>query len=68
MQNRNEKWILSDRGGAGSRRQSAWAEGQPEQSLWSSLKTSDREVFAVRAFRCPKRNYQEFYASERIYI
>jgi predicted nucleic-acid-binding Zn-ribbon protein len=60
--------FVLDRGDTGSKQQSAWVEGEPEPSFWSGLKTSNREVFTVQTFRCPKCNYLEFYTSERIYI
>jgi predicted nucleic-acid-binding Zn-ribbon protein len=43
-------------------------EGEPEKSFWTGLDTSDRLVYAVQAFRCPRCNYLEFYTTEKVDI
>jgi len=40
----------------------AWVEGQPEYSFWVGVKTGDRVQINVRAFRCEKCGFLEFYA------
>jgi predicted nucleic-acid-binding Zn-ribbon protein len=52
----------------GGKLQSAWVEGEPEKSFWTGLRTSNREVFHIRAFRCPECNYLEFYTAEKVNI
>jgi predicted nucleic-acid-binding Zn-ribbon protein len=52
----------------GGKLQAVWVEGEPEKSFWTGLKTSDRDIFGIQAFRCPACDYLEFYTSERINI
>jgi predicted nucleic-acid-binding Zn-ribbon protein len=62
-----EGFVL-DRGHYNGKMKMVWVEGQPEESFWSGLKTSDRDVLRVQAFRCSKCNYLEFYTAEQVYI
>jgi predicted nucleic-acid-binding Zn-ribbon protein len=62
-----EGFIL-DRLNVDAKMKSARVEGQPEESFWSGLKTSNRRVLRVQAFRCPKCNYLEFYTAEEVYF
>lgn len=63
-----EGYVL-DRGLEKLKLTSVWVEGEPEGSFWSGgLKTSNREVFRIQAFRCSKCYYLEFYTAEQVYI
>lgn len=48
-----EGFVL-DRGHYNGKMKMVWVEGEPEDSFWSGLNTSDRDVLRVQAFRCPK--------------
>ncbi|HEY0427572.1 MAG TPA: PF20097 family protein [Pyrinomonadaceae bacterium] len=64
----SEGYVL-DRGDNGYKWPQMWVEGEPEESFWANgLKTSNRKVFKVQAFRCADCKYLEFYTTERIYI
>ncbi|MDQ3010272.1 MAG: PF20097 family protein [Acidobacteriota bacterium] len=41
---------------------SHWVEGEPENSIWTGVKTKDRENLAVKTFRCDRCGYLESYA------
>lgn len=43
-----------------------WVEGAPEESFWTGLKTKNRAMYTVRAYRCPQCNYLEFYTAEEV--
>jgi len=55
-----------DRDHGGMRQEQIWVEGEPEPSFWSGLKTSNRDVFKVQAFRCANCNFLEFYTTEKM--
>jgi predicted nucleic-acid-binding Zn-ribbon protein len=48
--------------------QSVWVAGVPENSQWAGLKTKNRDIFNVQAFRCSHCNYLEFYTTEKVDI
>jgi hypothetical protein len=52
----------------GGKLQSVWVEGEPEKSFWTGVKTSDKEIYTIQAFRCPTCNYLEFYTTEQVNI
>jgi len=62
-----EGFVL-DRGDYNVKMASFWVEGEPENSFWSGLKTSNRDAFRVQAFRCSNCNYLEFYTTEKVDI
>ncbi len=41
---------------------SQWVEGSPERSIWTGIKTKDREKFQVMTYRCDRCGYLESYA------
>lgn len=41
-----------------------WVEGEQEKSFWAGIKTSGRAQFNVRAMRCEKCGFLEFYADK----
>lgn len=51
----------------GSKLQSRWVEGKPEESFWSGIKLDEHPQFLVTSYRCNKCGYLEFYASDRTY-
>ena len=57
-----EEGFVLDRGHNNARETSRWVAGAPERSFWTGLKTRDREVIEVRAFRCAGCGYLESYA------
>lgn len=57
--------FVIDRGDYHIKMESVWVEGKPEASFWSGLKTKDRAMFTVRAYRCPNCDYLEFYTAEK---
>ncbi len=52
----------------GGKVQSTWVEGEPEESFWTGLKTSNRAAFRIQAFRCPACHYLEFYTTDQVNI
>lgn len=48
--------------------QQTWVEGEPEESIWTGLKTSNRDTYAVAAFRCGICGRLEFYTTDRVKI
>ena len=62
-----EGFVL-DEVGHSSKVEQIWVEGKPEISLWTGLKTSNRETYHVQAFRCANCNHLDFFTSDRIYI
>lgn len=62
-----EGFVL-DRGHFNAKMKAVWVEGQPEESFWTGLKTSDRDIFNVQAFRCQQCGYLEFYTTEKVNI
>ena len=57
---------LLERGHGDRRAAAAWVEGEPEPSFWQGLKTTDREVFETRTYRCTKCGFLESYARASI--
>jgi hypothetical protein len=62
------KGFVIDRGDYQVKQLQVWVEGEPEPSIWSGFKTSNKDTFQVRAFRCTDCNYLEFYTTEIVYI
>lgn len=61
-----QEGFVFDRGDYSVKMKPVWVEGAPEESFWSGLKTKDKEMFTVRAYRCPQCNYLEFYTAEEV--
>lgn len=57
--------FIIDHGDYNARRQQVWVEGAPEASFWQGLKTSGKNAFNVRAFRCTNCDFLEFYTAEK---
>jgi len=57
--------FVTDRCPREYRTQQAWVEGEPEESFGSGIKTSNRDTFAVVAYRCGICGRLEFYTTER---
>ncbi len=60
--------FILDRGHMEYRTQQTWVEGEPEESFWSGIKTSNRDTYAVAAYRCETCGRLEFYTTERVKI
>jgi predicted nucleic-acid-binding Zn-ribbon protein len=46
---------------------SVWIEGRPERAVFSGgLKTADKEVRAIAAYRCDGCGYLEYYADDLV--
>ena len=54
--------FLLDRGHHSSANVAQWVEGIPERSVWTGLKTKDREVYPLTSYRCERCGYLELYA------
>ena len=55
--------FLLDVGHYSSKKVLEWYEGVPEESFWANgLKTSGRQHFQIRSYRCPQCGYLESYA------
>ncbi|HYP49409.1 MAG TPA: PF20097 family protein [Pyrinomonadaceae bacterium] len=62
-----QEGVILDRGDYGYKMKQVWVEGAPEESFWSSgLKTKNKAMFAVTAYRCPYCHYLEFYTAEEM--
>jgi predicted nucleic-acid-binding Zn-ribbon protein len=61
-----QEGVILDRGDYNYKMKQVWVEGAPEESFWSGLKTKNKKMFAVRACRCPRCNYLEFYTAEEM--
>ena len=57
--------FIIDHGHYQVKQQQVWVEGQPEASFWEGLKTTNRDAFNVKAFRCADCNFLEFYTTEK---
>ena len=57
--------FVIDHGDMQIKQQQIWVEGAPETSFWSGIKTSGRAAFNVRALRCARCGFLEFYAAEK---
>ena len=53
---------LLERGHGDSRTAAAWVEGEPEKSFWQGLRTTKRDVFETRTWRCARCGLLESYA------
>ena len=56
--------FIFDRGHYDYKQQQLWVEGEPEESFWSGIKTSDRDARKVDSYRCVRCNRLEFFAAE----
>jgi predicted nucleic-acid-binding Zn-ribbon protein len=56
--------FVIDHGDYQVKQQQIWVEGEPQASFWSGLKTSGKQAYNVRAFRCENCNFLEFYTAE----
>jgi hypothetical protein len=61
-----QEGFVFDRGDYSVKMKPVWVEGAPEESFWSGLKTKNKTMYTVRAFRCPDCNYLEFYTAEEV--
>ena len=61
-----EEGFVLDRGHYNSKMVNTWVEGEPVKSFWSGIKTSDRQQYEVRTFRCVECGYLESYANEAL--
>ena len=41
-----------------------WVEGEPVKSIWSGVKTKDKQQFGIKTFRCAGCGFLESYATE----
>jgi hypothetical protein len=60
-----EVGVLLDKGHYDSLGVSEWLEGEPETSIWTGLKTRDRDRFVARTYRCQGCGYLESYATRK---
>jgi len=58
--------FVIDHGDYQIKQEQIWVTGAPEASFWSGLKTSNRDAFTVRAFRCAACSYLEFYTTDKV--
>jgi hypothetical protein len=61
---RMERGLILDRGESNMANEQKWIEGTPERRWWGAIKTSGRESFPVRTFRCERCGWLESYANE----
>lgn len=59
------KGFIFDRGHYEHKEQQVWVEGEPERSLWSGVKTKDRNAYSVDPYRCASCGRLEFYTTEQ---
>jgi ssDNA-binding Zn-finger/Zn-ribbon topoisomerase 1 len=57
--------FIMDRGHYNTGTVGQWVEGEPESSIWTGIKTKDRENFPVTTYRCARCGYLESYALEQ---
>ncbi|MGH9766957.1 MAG: PF20097 family protein [Blastocatellia bacterium] len=57
-----EAGFILDLGHYNAKTVSQWVEGAPERSIWTGIKTKDREKFQVTTYRCAGCGYLESYA------
>jgi predicted nucleic-acid-binding Zn-ribbon protein len=57
-----EEGFILDKGHYNAQMVSQWVEGEPERSIWTGLKTKDRDKFQVTTYRCSGCGYLESYA------
>ncbi len=60
--------FVIDRGHLEVLTQQIWVEGEPEETFWSGIKTSNRDNYAVAAYRCKTCGGLEFYTTDRVEI
>jgi DNA gyrase inhibitor GyrI len=61
----SEGFVL-DLAHANAKVQQKWVKGEPVKSFWFGIKTSDRESFHVRTYRCDRCGYLESYAKDSV--
>jgi hypothetical protein len=54
--------FLLESGSYDTPRVTQWVGGAPEQSFWTGLRLSERDVLAVTTYRCARCGYLESYA------
>lgn len=59
-----EEGFILDHGHYNAKMVNTWVEGEPVKSFWSGIKTSDKQRFAIKTFRCTECGYLENYATE----
>ncbi len=59
---RMEEGFVLDRIQSSSAKPQTWSEGEPELSIWGTVKVKGRRQFAVTAFRCPNCGMLAHYA------
>ena len=57
-----EEGFIMDLGHYNTRTVSQWVEGEPERSIWTGLKTKDRDKYQVTTYRCVSCGFLESYA------
>ena len=57
-----EAGYVMDRGDYNMPSVPQWVEGTPEKSVWTGLKTKNRDVLPVTTYRCERCGYLESYA------
>ena len=57
-----EEGFILDLGHYNTKTVSQWVEGEPERSIWTGIKTKDREKFKITTYRCAGCGYLESYA------
>ena len=57
-----EEGFVIDKGQADSPGTQDWIEGRPEKSFWFGIKTKGRDKHPVKAMRCERCGFLEFYA------
>ena len=58
--------FLLDRGHYNGKMKQIWVEGEPEESFWSGIKTTDKAAYYVQAFRCENCKFLEFYTTDKL--
>jgi DNA-directed RNA polymerase subunit M/transcription elongation factor TFIIS len=48
--------------GYGTRTVAKWISGEPERSMWTGLKTRDKDKLDITTYRCRRCGYLESYA------
>ena len=59
---RMERGYTYDAGHYDAGKVAKWVEGPPERSIWTGLKTKDRDVLPITTYRCEQCGYLESYA------
>lgn len=59
------KGFIYDLGHYEHKEQQVWVEGEPERSVWSGVKTKDRNAYSVDPYRCLDCGHLEFYTTEQ---